>query len=234
MIVSCPCCGSNTIKASVGNGALILYKGTAADILTSTVLDSVTLSPCEGVTNKDGDTAVARHFSVSPDDKLQLNSGRFTTSVKASVTLPSGYDAYGISFDSENSSYPWCGRAEGGTQKLLDQSGEFTTTIKASIATTYTVQGISWDGTDSLWTDQSGAKRKLWRWSGKFTSTEKDSEAFPGGPSPQGIANFAGDTLCCNNAKSFYVSGNFTSTVKESEQQGTFHDDITTTGEVGA
>lgn len=63
------------------------------------------------------------------DDKLYLQSGQFTSTVKTSEYV-GGVDALpaGISYDGANT--PWCGATD---DKLYLQSGQFTSTIKDSV-----------------------------------------------------------------------------------------------------
>jgi len=110
----------------------------------------------------------------STDDKLYLQSGQFSSTMKTSLDV-NGVDIQpnGISWDGVNT--PWAGREEG---KLYLQSGQFSSTMKTSLsiaAVDSAVSGISYDGTNTPWCgDQAD---KLYLQSGQFSSTMKTSLA---------------------------------------------------------
>lgn len=109
-----------------------------------------------------------------------------------------------------------------GTNKLFLLSGQFTTTVRTSediSAINTQIDGISWDGTDTLWCGYV-TNDKLYRQSGQFSSTLKDSEDVTGvDTTPRGVtsdetnAPWIGSTA----RKLYLTSGKFTSTIKDSE-----------------
>lgn len=154
---------------------------------------------------------------VNSTDKLYLQSGEFSSTVKDSVSVAS-VDALpnGASFDGTNT--PWCGNE---ADKLYLQSGKFTGTLKTSLAITAAQGpvGISYDGANTPWVDKVG--RKLLLQSGQFVSTVKTSQSVTSlldGNFPAGIS-FDGDhTLFGRNvAKLFLTSGKFSTVVKDSQ-----------------
>jgi hypothetical protein len=133
-----------------------------------------------------------------------------------------------ISWDGTNT--PWSGNS---ASKLYLQSGQFTSTLKTSESLSVIdsgVQGISWDAINTPWC--GSADDKLYLQSGQFTSTIKTSEYVNSiDVSPVGVCTndvsrrlfgipvtipWVGfDTL-----KLYLQSGQFTSTVKDSEAVG--------------
>ena len=116
----------------------------------------------------------ATPWSGSEADKLYLQSGQFTSTIKDSEDQ-SGVDnqVRGISWDGTNT--PWIGSQ---ADKLYLESGQFASTLKGS----ETVGGIdtipkdvSWDGTNTPWIGDTADK--LYLQSGQFTSTTKTSVA---------------------------------------------------------
>jgi hypothetical protein len=109
--------------------------------------------------------------------KMFLSSGQFTSTIKDSYGF-TGIEAFptGISCAviAGIVSTPWCGRED---NMLYVQSGQFTSTMKVSLSISgpRTVEGIGWNGTDTLWTGSSSDK--LFRLSGQITSTVRDSES---------------------------------------------------------
>jgi hypothetical protein len=151
------------------------------------------------------------------DDKLYLQSGQFTSTIKTSQSV-GGIDAvpYGISWDGTNT--PWGGNTDA---KLYLQSGQFTSTLKTSqliTAIETAPSGISWDGTNTPWCGFVGDR--LYLQSGQFTSTLKTSEFIGGIDSvPTGISYDGTNTPFTGQVfdKLYLQSGQFTSTVKTSE-----------------
>ena len=108
-------------------------------------------------------------------DKLYLQSGQFTSTLKTSEYIGSvDLTPFGISWDGTNT--PWCGSS---ADKLYLQSGQFTSTLKTSesVGSIETaLSGISWDGTNTPWCGYDGDK--LYLQSGQFTSTVKTSQSI--------------------------------------------------------
>ena len=126
----------------------------------------------------------------------------------------------------ENGDIPWATTVD---DKLMLQAG-FTSTLVKSLSVTGNdvPSGISWDGTDTLW---SGIEEnKLWRNSGQFTSTIKDSQDVSSFSSPSstfGISWDGTNSLWCHLGSPpgvhgflMLLSGSFTSTVLASEDVG--------------
>ncbi len=147
-------------------------------------------------------------------DKLYLQSGRFTSTLKTSEYVNAvDISVVGISWDGTNS--PWIGSA---ANKLYLQSGQFTSTLKDSVPTVDTQpNGISWDGTDTPWTGDTNLK--LYLQSGQFTSTVKTSQSTTTEDEPRGISYDGEHTPWCgfDLDKLYLTSGQFTSTLKTSE-----------------
>jgi hypothetical protein len=155
----------------------------------------------------------------SQADKLYLQSGQFTSTLKTSEAI-GAIEAIpmGISYDGTNT--PWTGRAD---DKLYLQSGQFTSTLKTSEAIG-TIDlyptGISWDGTNTPW---AGFDQKLYLQSGQFTSTLKTSEDVSGiDTTPHGVSFDGTNTpwIGQTDQKLYLQSGQFTSTLKTSQSIG--------------
>ncbi len=155
----------------------------------------------------------------SEADKLYLQSGQFTSTIKDSEDI-SAVDVQprGISWNGTDTL--WCG-VEAGESKLYLQSGQFTSTLKDSEDVSGIDTGITdiaWQATDTSWSGL--AADKLYLQSGQFTSTLKDSEdisttdTFIAGISYDGANTpWSGN----ENSKLYLQSGQFTSTLKDSE-----------------
>jgi hypothetical protein len=102
-------------------------------------------------------------------NKMYLQSGNFTSTLKTSLVHPNSQPA-GISSNTDQDT-PNCGFYP---DTLYLHSGQFTSTVKANLGVAGDPYGISWDGTDTLWAKRSGADF-LYLISGAFTSTVKDS-----------------------------------------------------------
>ena len=154
-------------------------------------------------------------WSGSAGDKLYLQSGSFTSTLKTSQSVTTiDTTPRDISWDGTNT--PWCGSQ---ASKLYLTSGQFTSTLKDSEAAGVDVPvGISWDGTNTPWCGISADK--LYLQSGQFTSTLKTSEvAGAGSTDPNGISYDGVNTPWAGDVsnKLYVQSGQFTSTVKTSE-----------------
>jgi hypothetical protein len=150
-------------------------------------------------------------------DKLYLQSGQFTSTVKTSLSI-TAVDTVPLDIDWDGTNTPWIGFTD---KKLYLQSGQFTSTIKDSedISGVDTGPGgISWDETNTPWCGSQASK--LYLQSGQFTSTVKTSldvsavDATPTGVSWDGL-----NTPWVGTAdnKLYLNSGQFTSTIKDSE-----------------
>ncbi len=147
----------------------------------------------------------------STDDKLYLQSGQYTSTIKTSISI-SGIEGSvnGISWDGTNT--PVCGSAGA---KLYLYSGQFTSTLKTSQGTTHW-RSLSYDGMDT----PANSNTELIRFSGQFTTTVKDSETVGSIDNvSSGISYDGTNTLWCGNQadKLYLQSGNFTSTLKTSQ-----------------
>lgn len=119
----------------------------------------------------------------SPDEQgFYLMSGRFTSTIKSSVTLTSSAPIGGCSYDPSAGVMYVLSVAK----KLVQLSGRFSTTITDSFAVTFigpSIASIAWDGTDTGWSGNFNGTApnyfdklsKLFLSSGKFSSTLKDS-----------------------------------------------------------
>jgi len=149
------------------------------------------------------------------DDKLYLQSGQFTSTIKTSEDINS-IEIYstGITWDGTNT--PWCGQAN---DKLYLQSGQFTSTIKDSEDVSIIdndVGGISWDGINTPWCGNES--NKLFLQSEQFTSIIKTSQNVTG-TAPLDISYDGTNTpwIDITDGKLYLQSGQFTSTIKTSE-----------------
>ena len=158
----------------------------------------------------------ADHFWIgNVADKLFLQSGAFTSTVRESLSVTSvDTTPLGVAWDGTNT--PWCGSE---AWKLYLTSGQFTSTIKTSqsVGTVDAgTEGISWDGNNTPWSGTADAKYYLQ--SGQFTSTVKTSLSDPVNPS--GISwdgtNTPGIDRPGAEDKLVLYSGQFTSTIKAS------------------
>ena len=153
----------------------------------------------------------------SEADKLYLNSGQFTSTIKDSEAV--GDDPQGITWDGYNT--PWIGR---GTGKLFLNSGQFTSTIKDSennAGSSVFTSGISYDIVNTPWCGL--ADGGLYVQSGQFTSTLKTSlDVDAVDTTPTGISYDGKNTPWCGTEanKLYLQSGQFTSTIKDSEAVG--------------
>ncbi len=160
-------------------------------------------------------------WSGATDEKLYLQSGQFTSTIKDSEDV-SAVDTPGTSATTQVDA-PWMGLV---TDKAYLQSGLFTSTLKTSLDMTSVdsdMQGISWDNTNTPVMGNSA--NKMFLTSGQFTTTIKDSEgtgAFD--VTPRGISWDATDTPWQGQLNTttfgdtlYLQSGQFTSTLKTSQ-----------------
>ena len=147
------------------------------------------------------------------DDKLYLQSGQFTSTLKTSRAVGSiDLAPNGISWDGTDT--PWCG---GQANKLYLQSGQFTSTLKTSRDQTTIDTGvvdISWDGANTPWI--GGEANKLYLQSGQFSSTIKDSQSVASTLNT-GISYDGTNTPRSSYYKLYLQSGEFTATIKTSQ-----------------
>jgi hypothetical protein len=162
------------------------------------------------------------------NDKLFLQSGQFTSTVKTSETVSSIDNlSTGISYDGTDT--PWSG-AE--ARKLYLQSGQFTSTLKTSediSAIDIVPNDISYNGNDTPWCGSNDDK--LYLQSGQFSSTLLASESIIGiDIAPTGISWDGTNTPWSGTEsdKLFLQSGQFTSTLKTSRAVGGI--DVSPTG----
>jgi hypothetical protein len=157
-------------------------------------------------------------WSGSLTDKLYLQSGQFTSTLKISRYVGSiDSNLRDIEWDGTNT--PWSG-SQG--DKLYLQSGQFTSTLKTSeyIGSIDTTPiGISFDRENTPW--MGNHKLRLYLQSGQFSSTLKDSIAV--GPldiAPTGVSSDPRNTPWAGTQyrKLFLLSGRFTATLKTSVQ----------------
>jgi len=160
------------------------------------------------------------------DDKLYLQSGQFTATVKTSLHLKRHY-AYGMSWDGANTSW-----VDANLDKLYLQSGQFASTIKTSqyIGDRDThPRDVSWDGFNSPWCGVEA--NKLYLQSGQYSTTLKTSQTVAASHRPEGISWSGTDTLYAATPDSqnwqpdqtnalYLVSGQFSSTIKDSQNVG--------------
>ena len=151
---------------------------------------------------------------------MGLQSGRFSSTVKTSLTVNTGSTyvySYGISWDGTNT--PRCATDGVTASKLYVQAGQFTSTITTSRIVTATeggARGISWDGVNTPWSGIQG--KKLYLQSGHFASTLKTSVSVGSVDTPTGISWNNTNTLWSgvNDQKLYLQSGQFSSTLKTS------------------
>lgn len=166
-------------------------------------------------------------WSGRGDNKLYLQSGQFTSTLKTSEDV-SGVDniVTGISWDGINT--PFSGDQ---AKKLYLISGQFTSTLKDSESIggiEQLLRGISWDGINTPWCGEFG-NDTLYLQSGQFSSTLKTSQDvsafddFTNGISWDGTNTpFVG----ASNDKLFLISGQFSSTLKTSQSISTVDTDM--------
>lgn len=148
-------------------------------------------------------------------DRLYLQSGRFTSTLKTSFAA-GGIDTAvsGISWDGTNT--PWMGRQ---ADKMYLQSGQFSSTVLTSqSAPDVNPYGISYDGNDTPWCGNS--TQRLYVAAGQFSSSQIQSvlvsgiDTFPTGISWDGTNTpWIGDSA----NKLYLQSGQITTTLKTSQ-----------------
>lgn len=149
-------------------------------------------------------------------DKLFLQSGQFTSTVKDSEDITSiNSNPTGISWDGQNA--PWCHVVP---SNLVLQSGQFSSTVKSSVNVAgidTSVTDVSYDVFNTPWVGEND--KKLYLLSGQFTTTLKTSEDVSAvEANPTGISYDNTNTPYSGQAPRLYLqSGQFTSTLKDSE-----------------
>lgn len=157
--------GTDTYHAGTSNTLFL----TSAQF-TSTVKDSENVTTIEGNLNDMSFDGTDTPYLGTQNDKFYLQSGAFTSTLKTSGAHPNT-QPNGISFDGvDTPSTGWF------PDKMYLHSGQFTTTVKSSRSESNDPSGISWDGTNSLFTKPSSSVDKLYLESGYFTSTILTSE----------------------------------------------------------
>lgn len=154
---------------------------------------------------------------AAADDKLYLQSGEFTSTIKTSRDVNS-IDGYpdGISSDLSNNTL-WSGHNDQKLYLMDGQIGNLTDSVSVS-SIDASSQGISCDKNgDYIWVGVEA--NKLYLQSG-MTSTVKTSLACPGGENGYGCSMDENeDTLLMRSQvqdKLYLLSGEFTSTIKTS------------------
>lgn len=148
--------------------------------------------------------------------RISLQSGIFSSSLKAQEVVYDIDSPFGISFDGTDT--PWIGGVDA---KLYLQSGPITAVLKTSESVSSIdtqPYGISFDGVNTLWCGR--ADDKLYLHSGEFTSTLKTSQYIGDiDTSPTGISWNGTDTLWCGSTdgKFYMTSGQYSDTIKTSE-----------------
>jgi len=150
------------------------------------------------------------YWSGFSADKLYLQSGEFTSTLKTSQAVGSiDTLVVGISWDLTNT--VWSGLT---AAKIYIQSGNFTATLKDSTSTPG-IRGNSTDVTNTPWSSAS----KMFLQSGRSSATIKTSQSLSGVSTLSNGISFDGtDTPVASQApvKLFKLSGQFTITIKES------------------
>ncbi len=136
---------------------------------SSTVLDSEDVSAHETTLRDVSFDGNDTPYIGDGGNKMYLQSGGFTSTLKTSQSHPNSQPS-GISSNTDQDT-PNCGFYP---DTLYIHSGQFTSTVKTNLSVSADPQGISWDGTDTLWA-RDGTTDFLYLQSGAFTSTVKDS-----------------------------------------------------------
>lgn len=207
------------------------YSITISEVITATV-------PATTLTGGNGPFDGTPVITVSPpagnndtvwsgagDEKLYLQSGQFTSTIKDSedvsaVTTPG-------SVATDGTDCPWMGSAN---DKAYLQSGQFTSTVKTSLDMTAVdsdMNGISVDETPNT-PVMGNSANKMFLMSGQFSLTVKDSESTgtidltPTGISEDGTNTpWSGQLNLTTFTDTLYLqSGQFTSTLKTSLNVG--------------
>ncbi len=144
-------------------------------------------------------------------NRLYLQSGQFTSSLRTSQSTTGGSDPAGISWDGKDTLW-----GSNVTAKLSLTSGQFSSTIKTSLVQSESQVGVSWDGTN---TPVNAARLILY--SGKFTTTVLDSQLLSSfNLSPVGISWDGTNTPWTGtheaDDKLYLQSGQFTSSLRTS------------------
>ncbi len=206
------------------------YAITATEVITATVLATtltggngpfagepvITVSPPAG----NNDTV----WSGAGDEKLYLQSGQFTSTIKDSEDVSGVSTPVSIATDATDT--PWLDTVD----KAFIQSGQFTSTIKTSLSFTATdsdMGGISVDQTPNT-PLMGNSANKMWLMSGQFSTTIKDSEGIGAiDLTPRGISEDGTNTPWCGQLNTttftdtvYLQSGQFTSTLKTSLNVG--------------
>lgn len=233
----CNCCGvENPIWCGFGGGTAKLFQ--QSGLFTSTIKTSlnVTTGISASITTIGGiawdGTANPVWSAQSPNpDRILRTSGVFTTTVKTSLSWTGVNNSVGMAWDAEDAPI---GRL---SNKLVLLSGHFTTTVKTSqdvSSQVNSLQGISWDGTDTPFSGQRTATTDDWLWlmSGQFSSTIKTSQrvdTISDTTAVGGCADYDPDFLFAAQSttgppflgKLFWMSGKFSSTIKSSHEPST-------------
>ena len=169
------------------------------------------------------DTVNATWLKRSPSPKLLLQSGGFSSTIKTSqaITWGSGGE-FGATTNGQGGPTGHCDFV---ADKLFRISGQFSSTISASLSVASAAQpaDLSWDGTNTIWSDSTSGTPKHVLQSGQFTSTIKSSISRSAVfDSNLGSSWDGADTIGIGvdnspfEAKLFAFSGQFTSTIHSS------------------
>ncbi len=186
-------------------------------ILTTTIKDSQSVGSVDNQPRGISYDGTNVPWSGLQADKLYLQSGLITSTLKTSITSPGTgtRNPSGCSWDGENTT-----SADLSVDKMFKTSGQFTSTVKDSISNNppeANMEDYQYDGNrgDSLGCGYGDDKGFIF--SGNITSTLKTSGTA--GTNATGISvDTNGHTLLIgfNTDKVFYYSGQFTTTVKDS------------------
>lgn len=180
---------------------------------TSSLTDSTGASQVNGISWDGTNTTWVR--TGGGNEKLELQSGQFTTTIKTSQDVSGVSNITGAAWDGTDTVW-----TDG--DKNFKTSGQFTSTVKTSLTTSSgDYSDISYVDGDTLMAYLgsifSFADDRLELHSGQFTTTIKTS-LTPGSANVTGISYDSADTVwgSASAQRAYKSSGRFTSTVKES------------------
>jgi hypothetical protein len=182
---------------------------------SATVKNSLDISGIDSSSDIDLDqTAIETFWCGTVDDKMYRNAGYFSSTITDSQAIG---NPTGIDFNQIDTLIT---RDDGVTDKLVKQSGSFSATVKTSLdisAIETAPNGIADDGTDTIWSGNTG--NKLYKTSGAFSATFKTSrDVGTVDTEPVGCDWTGEDTLWSGseNNKLYKTSGAFSATLKNS------------------
>lgn len=157
-----------------------------------------------------------RFFTAQPSDSVTITEAV----VKLKTVFANVFDTVTLSeFAVTNVNTLWVSDDKNSVRKLHLQSGQFSSMMKTSQTVfAASVEGISWNGTNTPWTGISGTAKLLLQ-SGLFSSVIKTSQTTSGNV-PDGISWDGENTPFVYSdgvtSKLMLQSGNFSSVVKTS------------------